>query len=56
MNKYNKILEDIEKAAITISLTKDPYEIERLRNIMRDKIAEGLEELKNKNSDCSHKK
>jgi hypothetical protein len=48
MEKYNNILEQIEKIAVTISLTSDPDDIQRLRKIMRMKIEEALNELKNK--------
>lgn len=44
MNKYDNILEQIEKIAVTISLTSDPDDIQRLRKIMRMKIEEALNE------------
>lgn len=44
MDKYNDILEEIEKIAITISLTKDPDAVDRLRKIMRMKIEAALNE------------
>jgi hypothetical protein len=44
MNKYDTILEQIEKIAVTISLTSDPDDIQRLRRIMRMKIEAALNE------------
>jgi hypothetical protein len=44
MSEYNNILEQIEKIAVTISLTSDPDDIQRLRRIMRMKIEEALKE------------
>jgi hypothetical protein len=44
MEKYNNILEQIEKIAVTISLTSDPDDIQRLRKIMRMKIEAALNE------------
>ena len=44
MSEYNNILEEIEKIAITISLTKDPDAVDRLRKIMRMKIEAALNE------------
>ena len=48
MDKYNKILEDIEKAAVTLSLTSDPEVKDNLRNLMRQKIQEALNDSRSK--------
>jgi hypothetical protein len=45
--KYEKRIKEIEKIAVTISLTSDPDLITSLRKIMRIKIEEALSE-KNK--------
>lgn len=48
MNKYDTILEQIEKIAVSISLTSDPENVQILRKIMRMKIEAALNEKINK--------
>ena len=46
--KYESIVEEIEKIAVTLSLTSDPEVKHSLRRIMRLKIQQALDTKSNK--------
>jgi len=45
---YETTLKEIEKIAVTLSLTSDPEVKDNLRNLMRQKIQEALNDSRSK--------